>query len=196
VSNDVLVIGGGIAGIQAALDLAEMGIQVHMVERLPSIGGKMAQLDKTFPTNDCAMCIISPKLVEAGRHPNIEILATSDLLRLDGRPAAAVYGLRYGPTFSFYQSGFDPALARHSVGLVALGLSIREAIAEGATEYDLLHGREPYKFLWARRTRDLGRIDLFPPTLGGRWRWHAASLRGGVARRTARVRAALEAARP
>lgn len=54
-SNDVLVVGGGIAGIQAALDLAEMGIRVHMVERLPSIGGKMAQLDKTFPTNDCAM---------------------------------------------------------------------------------------------------------------------------------------------
>jgi len=55
VSNDVLVVGGGIAGIQAALDLAEMGIRVHMVERLPSIGGKMAQLDKTFPTNDCAI---------------------------------------------------------------------------------------------------------------------------------------------
>lgn len=55
VSNDVMVIGGGIAGIQAALDLAEMGIQVHMVEKLPSIGGKMAQLDKTFPTNDCAI---------------------------------------------------------------------------------------------------------------------------------------------
>ncbi|HOV85737.1 MAG TPA: FAD-dependent oxidoreductase [Syntrophobacteraceae bacterium] len=54
-SNDVLVVGGGIAGIQAALDLAEMGIRVHMVERLPSIGGKMAQLDKTFPTNDCAI---------------------------------------------------------------------------------------------------------------------------------------------
>ncbi len=55
VSKDILVIGGGIAGIQSALDLAEMGIQVHMVERLPSIGGKMAQLDKTFPTNDCAI---------------------------------------------------------------------------------------------------------------------------------------------
>ncbi len=54
-NNDVLVVGGGIAGIQAALDLAEMGIRVHMVERLPSIGGKMAQLDKTFPTNDCAI---------------------------------------------------------------------------------------------------------------------------------------------
>ena len=55
VHPDTLVVGGGIAGIQAALDLAEMGIQVHMVEKLPSIGGKMAQLDKTFPTNDCAI---------------------------------------------------------------------------------------------------------------------------------------------
>ncbi len=54
-SKDILVIGGGIAGIQASLDLAEMGIQVHMIERLPSIGGRMAQLDKTFPTNDCAI---------------------------------------------------------------------------------------------------------------------------------------------
>ena len=54
-SKDILVIGGGIAGIQTALDLADMGIQVHMVERLPSIGGRMAQLDKTFPTNDCAI---------------------------------------------------------------------------------------------------------------------------------------------
>jgi heterodisulfide reductase subunit A len=55
VSSDVLVIGGGIAGIQASLDLADMGIQVHLVEKLPSIGGVMAQLDKTFPTNDCAI---------------------------------------------------------------------------------------------------------------------------------------------
>jgi len=54
-SKDILVIGGGIAGIQSALDLADMGIKVHLVERLPSIGGKMAQLDKTFPTNDCAI---------------------------------------------------------------------------------------------------------------------------------------------
>jgi heterodisulfide reductase subunit A-like polyferredoxin len=81
-----LVVGGGIAGVQAALDLADSGIKVYLIEREPAIGGKMAQLDKTFPTNDCAMCILSPKLVEAGRHRNIEILTNTDLLRLDGEP--------------------------------------------------------------------------------------------------------------
>jgi len=79
-----LVVGGGIAGVQAALDLANSGIKVYLLERSPAIGGKMAQLDKTFPTNDCAMCIISPKLVEAGRHLNIEIITNSELVSLDG----------------------------------------------------------------------------------------------------------------
>ena len=80
-----LVVGGGIAGVQAALDLADSGVRVYLVEREAAIGGKMAQLDKTFPTNDCAMCILSPKLVEAGRHRNIDILAMSDILRLEGK---------------------------------------------------------------------------------------------------------------
>ena len=79
-----LVVGGGIAGVQAALDLADSGIKVYLLEKGPAIGGHMAQLDKTFPTNDCAMCILSPKLVEAGRHPNIEILTLSDLMTLEG----------------------------------------------------------------------------------------------------------------
>jgi len=78
------VIGGGIAGIQAALDLAEMGIQTYLIESDPSIGGRMAQLDKTFPTNDCAMCILSPKLVEAGSHPYITIISHSEVLGLEG----------------------------------------------------------------------------------------------------------------
>ncbi|NIP36544.1 MAG: FAD-dependent oxidoreductase, partial [Thermoplasmata archaeon] len=60
--ESVLVIGGGIAGFQAALDLAAAGVQVHLVEKTPSIGGRMAQLDKTFPTNDCSMCILAPKM--------------------------------------------------------------------------------------------------------------------------------------
>jgi len=79
-----MVVGGGIAGVQAALDMANSGVKVFLVERSPAIGGKMAQLDKTFPTNDCAMCISSPKLVEAGRHPNIELLTNTDLISLEG----------------------------------------------------------------------------------------------------------------
>ena len=75
VANDAvpaaLVIGAGIAGMQAALDIADKGFQVHLVERAPFIGGHMAQLDKTFPTLDCSACIITPKMVEVANHPNI-----------------------------------------------------------------------------------------------------------------------------
>jgi len=74
-----LTIGGGIAGIQSALDLADQGYKVYLVEKNPSIGGKMAQLDKTFPTLDCAACIMTPKMVDAGRHPNIRLLAYSEV---------------------------------------------------------------------------------------------------------------------
>ncbi len=82
----VLVIGGGIGGIQTALDLAESGYYVYLVEQSPAIGGVMAQLDKTFPTNDCSMCILSPKLVECGRHRNIEIITCADVLDVKGEP--------------------------------------------------------------------------------------------------------------
>ena len=71
--GSVLVVGAGIAGVQASMDLADSGYKVHLVEQNPSIGGAMVQLDKTFPTNDCSMCIVSPKLVEASRHNNIEL---------------------------------------------------------------------------------------------------------------------------
>ncbi len=74
-----LVVGAGIAGMQAALDLAEAGIKVYLLDRSPAIGGTMAQLDKTFPTNDCAMCIMSPKLVEVGRHLNIELVTCAEV---------------------------------------------------------------------------------------------------------------------
>jgi NADH:ubiquinone oxidoreductase subunit E len=84
--GSVLVLGGGIAGIQSALDLADAGFKVYLVERQPSIGGTMPQLDKTFPTNDCAMCILAPKLVATGRHPNIELITYSDLKKIEGEP--------------------------------------------------------------------------------------------------------------
>ncbi len=81
----VLVVGGGIAGIQASLDLAEQGYHVYMVESNSAIGGHMAQLDKTFPTNDCAMCTLSPKLVDAGRHLNIELLVDTEVIAIEGQ---------------------------------------------------------------------------------------------------------------
>jgi heterodisulfide reductase subunit A len=80
----VLVVGGGVAGIQASLDLADSGFKVYLADRGPSIGGVMAQLDKTFPTNDCSMCILSPKLVATGRHPNITILTNVEITGLEG----------------------------------------------------------------------------------------------------------------
>ena len=81
-----LVVGGGVGGMQAALDLAESGIKVYLVDNKPSIGGVMVQLDKTFPTNDCAMCTIAPRLVGIGRHRNIEILSYSDIIGVKGEP--------------------------------------------------------------------------------------------------------------
>ncbi|MHC4545559.1 MAG: FAD-dependent oxidoreductase, partial [Planctomycetota bacterium] len=83
--GSVLVVGGGIAGIQAALDLADSGYKVYLTESKTAIGGHMAQLDKTFPTNDCAMCTISPRLVAAGTHRNIEIITNANLTKLSGR---------------------------------------------------------------------------------------------------------------
>ncbi len=80
----VLVVGGGISGVQTALDLAESGFKVYLVENKPSIGGVMSQLDKTFPTNDCSMCILSPKLVEASRHPMITLMTLTDVLSVEG----------------------------------------------------------------------------------------------------------------
>lgn len=89
------------------------------------------------------------------------------LMRLDGRPVGAIYGFRYRGTFSFYQTGFDPAYARHGIGQVMIGLSIKSAIEEGAEEYDLLHGTERYKSDWAPSMRELSRIEAYPPSLRG-----------------------------
>jgi len=80
----VLVIGGGIAGIQASLDLAARGFQVYVLEETPTIGGRMAQLDKTFPTMDCSICILAPKMMECYRHPNIKLLTYCELKEVKG----------------------------------------------------------------------------------------------------------------
>jgi heterodisulfide reductase subunit A len=82
--SSVLVIGGGIAGIQTSLDLTELGFKVYLVEKKPTIGGTMAQLDKTFPTLDCSLCILAPKMVEVYRNPNIELLTYSTVKNIRG----------------------------------------------------------------------------------------------------------------
>ncbi len=79
-----LVVGGGIAGIQSALEIADAGFHVYLVEREPSIGGHMAQFDKTFPTLDCSACILTPRMVQAGTHPNITLLTWSEVEKVDG----------------------------------------------------------------------------------------------------------------
>jgi heterodisulfide reductase subunit A-like polyferredoxin len=95
----VMVVGGGIAGMQASLDLAEQGFKVYMVEKNSAIGGKMAQLDKTFPTNDCAMCTISPNLVETGRHLNIDVMTDSEVLDVAGEAGNFKVRVRHHPRY-------------------------------------------------------------------------------------------------
>ena len=95
----VLVQGGGIAGIQAALDLANSGFKVYLVERDAAIGGMMSHLDKTFPTGDCATCIVSPKLVECARNINIEVLTLSELVDLKGEPGNFKAMVRIHPRY-------------------------------------------------------------------------------------------------
>ncbi|MEW5760679.1 MAG: CoB--CoM heterodisulfide reductase iron-sulfur subunit A family protein [Candidatus Thermoplasmatota archaeon] len=90
-----LVMGGGIGGVQSALDIANAGYKVYLLDEKGSIGGKMAQLDKTFPTNDCSMCILSPKLVDAGRHKNIELIMNAEVLSLDGNKVEIVRHATY-----------------------------------------------------------------------------------------------------
>jgi NAD-dependent dihydropyrimidine dehydrogenase PreA subunit len=95
----VLVVGGGIAGIQASLDLAEQGYRVYLSEKKSAIGGRMAQLDKTFPTNDCAMCTISPKLVDVGRHMNIQLMVDTEIISVGGQAGNFMVTLRRKPRF-------------------------------------------------------------------------------------------------
>lgn len=94
-----MVMGGGIGGMQAALDLAESGIKVYLVDNKPSIGGVMAQLDKTFPTNDCAMCTMAPRLVEIGRHKDIEVITLADIEKISGNAGNFEIEIRKRPRY-------------------------------------------------------------------------------------------------
>ncbi len=101
-SKDVLVIGGGIAGISASLQLANSGFKVYLVEKMTTIGGRMAQLSKTFPTLDCAPCILSPKMVDVGSHPNIALFTGTEVVGFSGTPGSYKVKVRIGP------KGVDP----------------------------------------------------------------------------------------
>ncbi|MBI5943287.1 MAG: FAD-dependent oxidoreductase [Chloroflexi bacterium] len=97
--GSALVVGAGIAGMQAALDLAESGIKTYLLDKAPAIGGTMSMLDKTFPTNDCAMCIMSPKLVEVGRHLNIELMNCAEVESIVGEPGDLTVTIRQHPRY-------------------------------------------------------------------------------------------------
>ncbi len=98
-NQTVLVIGAGIAGIQASIDLAQMGFQVYLVERTPSIGGRMAQLDKTFPTNDCAICILAPKMIECAGHKNVHLLTYAQVVGVAGQVGGFQVEVRKHPRY-------------------------------------------------------------------------------------------------
>jgi NADPH-dependent glutamate synthase beta subunit-like oxidoreductase/NAD-dependent dihydropyrimidine dehydrogenase PreA subunit len=96
-TGKVLVIGGGIGGMEASLNLVEAGFKVYLADRKPNIGGNMAQLDKIFPTNDCSMCVMAPKLVEVGRNPNIELVMNSEVVAIEGEVGNFTVTLRTRP---------------------------------------------------------------------------------------------------
>jgi len=118
------------------------------------------------------------------------------VLYLNGAPAAALYGLLYRQVFYFYQSGFDPAYSRHSVGVATMAFSIQAAIEDGADEYDFLHGDEEYKFHWTNSTRDLGRLEIYPPHAAASIYRHAIRLNRAARRMARRVLTYRSAASP
>jgi CelD/BcsL family acetyltransferase involved in cellulose biosynthesis len=104
------------------------------------------------------------------------------VLRLDGEPVAATYSFCYGDSFYYYQAGLDPKLAEHSVGLATLGLAVQEALKEGVSRYDMLHGNQAYKALWTEVSRPVSRIYSYPPNAGGTLYRQAQNLRNSFKR--------------
>jgi heterodisulfide reductase subunit A len=127
-----LVVGGGVAGIQASLDLADSGYKVYLVEKEPSIGGRMAQIDKTFPTMDCSICILAPKMSEVGRHPNIELLTLSEVESVEGYIGNFRVRVRKNPRYVTSEctscGDCTKDCPQHIPNEFDLGLSTRKAI--------------------------------------------------------------------
>lgn len=140
--GSVLVLGGGIGGMQSALDLAEAGFKVYLADSAPAIGGTMAALDKTFPTNDCAMCIMSPKLVECGRHRNIEILTLANVRSVEGEPGRMKVRLEQLPRYIDQEK------------CTGCGLCVASCPVRNAPHFDASAAPEPELEAEARRTVD------------------------------------------
>jgi heterodisulfide reductase subunit A len=132
ITRKALVVGGGVAGIQASLDLAESGYQVYLVEKEASIGGRMAQIDKTFPTMDCSICILAPKMSEVGRHPNIELMTLSEVESVDGYIGNFRVRVRRRPRYVSKECTYCGDCAKgcpqHAPNEFDCGLSTRKAI--------------------------------------------------------------------
>ena len=127
-----LVIGGGVAGIQAALDLADAGYEVTLVEKEPSIGGRMAQIDKTYPTMDCSICILAPKMAEVGRHPNITLMTLTEVTDISGYVGNFRVTVKHKPRYVTSECSACPdcadACPQHSPNEFDIGLAMRKAI--------------------------------------------------------------------
>jgi len=134
VIGSVLVVGGGIAGIQSSLDLAEQGYRVYLAESKSAIGGHMAQLDKTFPTNDCAMCTLSPKLVDVGRHLNIELLVDTEVLAVKGQVGNFQVSLRRKPRYVDINKCVGCGLC-----VPVCPVSVPDSFNEGLSSYKAIH---------------------------------------------------------
>ena len=164
------------ANVRRRLRALEQKFDVHF-ERVTDDGSRRDALERLTHYHECRFDSrgtafrtaalrrfhdeVSRRFLERGR-------LRMFVLRLNGATAAVLYGFVYNRTFYFYQHGFDDSYQQYSTGLVLMALSIRTALEEGAAEFDMLWGTEPYKFLWARQTRELFNVHLFPPHLGGR----------------------------
>lgn len=170
--GDVLIVGGGIGGMQAALDLADSGFKIFLLEEKPAIGGVMAQLDKTFPTNECSMCIMSPKLVDIGRHPNINLITYSELEDISGSPGNFKLKIRRKPSYVNYNKCTGCGDCQ-DVCPVVLPSDLGQCLAERRAIYkrypqaipnvytiDKLDGKSPCKVACPARVNAQGYVQL------------------------------------
>ncbi len=169
-----LVIGAGITGIQAALDVAEAGFRVLLVEKEPSIGGHMAQLSETFPTLDCSQCILTPKMVEASRHPNIELLTYSEVLDVSGYVGNYTVTIRKNPTYvdpdkcnlcgeceKVCPQSLPSAFERGLVDRKAIYMPFRQAVPSSYTlDEDACLGLQPLRCSECAKVCEPGAIDF------------------------------------